>query len=111
MNMKNNLENIMKQAQQMQEKMEQVQKELGNTLVVGKAGGDMVEVHITCLNEFKKTIIKDEALEEDKAFLEDLITAACNDAIKKATETSRGAMSKVTSGLNLPKDFQMPGGG
>lgn len=101
----------MKQAQQMQEKMEKAQKELGNTVVVGKAGGDMVEVHMTCMHEVKATKIKDEALEEDKAFLEDLITAAINDAMKKVAETSRGAMSKVTAGLNIPKDFNIPGAG
>ncbi|ADU91194.1 YbaB/EbfC family nucleoid-associated protein [Taylorella equigenitalis] len=106
--MKGKIAGLMKQAQQMQDKMKQTQDELSNTLVEGVAGGNLVTVSMTCNHEVKRVSIDDSVLEEDKEFLEDLIAAALNDAHRKAEETSQEKMSAVTGGLSLPGGMKLP---
>lgn len=106
--MKGKIAGLMKQAQQMQDKMKQTQEELSNTVVEGVAGGNLVAVSMTCNHEVKRVSIDDSVLEEDKEFLEDLIAAALNDAHRKAEETSKEKMEAVTGGLTLPGGMKLP---
>ena len=96
---------LMKQAQQMQEKMKQAQAELGNVEVEGEAGAGLVKVTMTCHYGVKRINIDPSLLADaadDKEMLEDLIAAAGNDAVRKAEATTQESMSKYTQGMNLP---------
>lgn len=99
------LGNLMKQAQQMQERMQKAQEELADIDVTGEAGAGMVKVVMSCHHAVKRVELSDDALAEmadDKEMLEDLIAAAVNDAVQKAAETAQAHMGQFTKGLNLP---------
>lgn len=99
------LGNIMKQAQQMQDRMKKAQEELGNVEVVGEAGAGLVKVHMTCHHAVKRVKIDDSLLgdgAEDKEMLEDLLAAAVNDAVRKVSDTTQERMGQFTQGMNLP---------
>lgn len=101
--MKGGMKGMMKQVQQMQNKMKQVQEELGEKIVEASAGGDMVTVKVSGHQEIKEIIIKPEVVDpEDIEMLQDLITAAVNEGIAKSNELANEEMGKVTGGLPLP---------
>ena len=106
--MKGGIGQLMKQAQQMQEKMQKAQEELQNIIVHGESGGGMVKISITCKNEIKKIDIDDSLFSEERDMLEDLLIAAFNDAIRKADKKTQESMSCMTSGLNLPPRMKLP---
>ena len=106
--MKGGIGQLMKQAQQMQEKMQKAQEELQNIIVHGESGGGMVKISITCKNEIKKIDIDDSLFSEEKDMLEDLLIAAFNDAIRKIDKKTQESMSGMTSGLNLPPGMKLP---
>ncbi len=106
--MKGGIGQLMKQAQQMQEKMQKAQEELQNIIVYGESGGGMVKISITCKNEIKKIDIDDSLFSEERDMLEDLLIAAFNDAIRKADKKTQESMSGMTSGLNLPPGMKLP---
>ena len=106
--MKGGIGQLMKQAQQMQEKMQKAQEELQNIIVHGESGGGMVKISITCKNEIKKIDIDDSLFSEEREMLEDLLIAAFNDAIRKADKKTQESMSGMTSGLNLPPGMKLP---
>ena len=84
-----NMQNILRQAQKMQEDMEKAQAELAETMVEGTAGGGMVTVSMNCKKENVSFKLKKEAVDpDDIEMLEDLLTAAFLDASKKAEEVS-----------------------
>ncbi|MBA4750526.1 MAG: YbaB/EbfC family nucleoid-associated protein [Alphaproteobacteria bacterium] len=104
-----NIGNIMKQAQQMQAKMNQLQESLGQMTVEGKAGGGLVGVVATCRGEIKGLKIDPSLLDpQEVEVLEDLIMAAINDARTKADAKAAEEMSKITSGMNLPAGLGLP---
>ena len=82
--MKNQLAGLMKQAQAMQRNMEKVQEELGKTIVEGQSGAGMVSVLMSCKFYVSRVSIDPSLMSDDKEMLEDLITAAVNDAVRKA---------------------------
>ncbi|MGM0607765.1 MAG: YbaB/EbfC family nucleoid-associated protein [Candidatus Muiribacteriota bacterium] len=101
-----NMNQLMKQAQKMQKEMAKAQEDLKDKEVEGSAGGGMVKVRITCDYEVKNVDIEQEVIDpDDKDMLQDLITAAFNDALNKVKETSESQMSKVTGGANIPGMF------
>lgn len=100
--MKGGLGNLMKQAQAVQENMKKAQEELARTEVTGNAGGGMVSVTMTCRHDVKRVHIDDSLVGDEKEVLEDLITAAMNDAVRKVEQTVQEKMSGLTSGLNIP---------
>ena len=106
--MKGGIGQLMKQAQQMQEKMKQAQDELANITVVGESGGGMVSITMTCKNEIKKIKIDEVLFNEEKDILEDLLIAAFNDAARRAEKKTQESMSGMTSGLNLPPGMKLP---
>ncbi len=106
--MKGGLGNLMQQAQQMQEKMKQMQEEVANMEVSGESGAGMVKITMTGRHDVKRVKIDDSLLSEDKEILEDLIAAAVNDAVRKVEQKSQQGMSGLADGLNLPPGFKLP---
>ena len=106
--MKGGIGQLMKQAQQMQEKMKQAQDELANITVIGESGGGMVSITMSCKNEIKKINIGEVLFNEEKDMLEDLLIAAFNDAARRAEKKTQESMSGMTSGLNLPPGMKLP---
>lgn len=100
---------LMKQAQEMQSKMEDAQARLEDVTVEGEAGAGMVKVTMTAKSEVKSVSI-DPALfvPDDREVVEDLIVAALKDAQVKAAEAAQSEMGKVTDGLNLPAGMKLP---
>ena len=105
--MKGGLAGLMKQAQQMQENMMKAQAQLASVEVEGQSGGGMVKILMTCKNDVRRVTI-DPSVMDDREMLEDLITAAMNDAVKKAEETSKEKLAGFTAGLNLPPGMKLP---
>lgn len=98
-----NIGNIMKQAQEMQARMAKMQEELAATQVSGQSGGGMVEVTLNGKQIVQKVRIDPSIVDPaDVELLEDLVTAAFNDAQKKLMDLTQQNLSKVTGGLNIP---------
>ncbi|BDX05748.1 YbaB/EbfC family nucleoid-associated protein [Planctobacterium marinum] len=100
--------NIMKQAQQMQEKMQKAQEEIANLEVVGEAGAGMVKVTMMGNHNIKRVDLDDSLMEDEKELIEDLMAAAVNDAVRRVAEASQEKMSEATGGMPLPPGFKMP---
>jgi DNA-binding YbaB/EbfC family protein len=94
---------MMQQLRKMQQEMARVQEELANTVVEGSASGGMVTVGISGEFRVKKVTIKPEAVDpDDVETLEDLITAALNDALAKVQDLSSKKMGALTGGMRIP---------
>jgi len=105
-----NMNDILKQAQNMQSKMQKTQEELVNITVEGSSGGGMVKVTANGKMEILSINIDPEVINgDDKEMLEDLIAAAVNQAIKNAQTKANEEVQKITGGLNLPGNFKIPG--
>lgn len=105
---KGGMSNLMKQAQDMQEKMQKAQEEAANAEVEGSAGAGLVKIVMNGRHDVTRVELAPSVMEEDKEFLEDLLAAAVNDAVRKVDENSRKQMEGLTSGLDLPAGFKMP---
>ena len=105
--MKGSIAGLMQQAQKMQQDMQKAQEELANLEVTGQAGGGMVSVVMNGQHAVKRVTI-DPTLADDIEMLEDLVTAATNDAVNRIKETSEQQMAGVTQGMKLPPGFKMP---
>jgi nucleoid-associated protein EbfC len=104
-----NLGDMMKSAQQMQDKMKSMQDELSVMEVTGEAGGGMVEVIMSGKHETKGVRIDPSLIVADDAeVLEDLIVAAFNDAKGKVETMMQEKMSELTGGLQLPPGMSLP---
>ena len=100
--MKGGLNELMKQAQAMQQNLRKAQEELAHIEITGNAGGGLVSVTITCRHDVKKVRIDASLMQDDKEVLEDLLAAAMNDAVRKAEKTSQEKMAGLAGGLNIP---------
>jgi DNA-binding YbaB/EbfC family protein len=110
--MKGGMNQILKQAQKMQEEIGRVQAELANITVEGSAGGGMVKVTANCQNQIVEVKIEKEVINpDDKEMLEDLTAAAVNQALENAQKRAQEEMNKATGGMmgNLPGGFKIPG--
>ncbi len=106
-----NLGQMLKQAQEMQTRMAEMQAELERIEIAGAAGGDMVTVVLTGKGELKRVAIDPSLVKDgEREMLEDLIVAAHRDARAKLETQMAEAMSKVTGGLQLPPGFKLPFG-
>lgn len=102
-----NLGQLMKQAQSMQNRMEEVQAELAAAVVEGESGAGLVVVTLTGKGEMKRIKI-DPSLLADGEVLEDLIVAAHTDAKAKSEAMAQDKMSELTGGLTLPPGMKLP---
>ena len=99
---KGGMGNLMKQAQMMQANLQKAQNELASIDVQGEASNGLVKITISCKYEVKKIEI-DPSLLDDKEMLEDMITVALKDTIKKIESTTNSKMSELMpGGMNLP---------
>ena len=99
---KGGMGNLMKQAQMMQANLQKAQNELASIDVQGEASNGLVKITMSCKYEVKKIEI-DPSLLDDKEMLEDMITVALKDTIKKIESTTNSKMSGLMSGgMNLP---------
>ncbi len=104
-----NLGQMMKQAQEMQAKMAELQEQLARTEVTGASGGGMVQVTLNGKGEMRAVTIDPALVDPDEVgVLEDLIVAATNDAKTKAEAKVAEKMRELTGGLNLPPGFSLP---
>ena len=105
----NNISQIMKQAKEMQERMNDLQKKIEQETVEGSAGGGLVKVTINGKHNAKKVFIDQSLLvKEESDVLEDLIVAAINDATKKISEKMSNELGNLSGGLNLPPGMKLP---
>lgn len=105
---KGGLGNLMKQAQQMQEKMAEAQEEIAKMEVTGESGAGLVKVTINGAHNCRRVEIDPSLMEDDKEMVEDLVAAAFNDAARRIAETQKERMAGVSSGMQLPPGFKMP---
>ena len=104
-----NLGQLMKQAQEMQAKMGELQAKLAEAEVTGQSGGGMVQVTLNGKFDLRRVKIDPSiAKPDDVEVLEDLIVAAFADAKAKAEAQVQEEMKKLTGGLNLPGGFNLP---
>jgi nucleoid-associated protein EbfC len=95
--------NMMKQAQKLQEQMMALQEEVGRKKVEATAGGGMVTVEANGKQEIVSIKIDPEVVSKDDVqMLEDLVLAACNEALRKSRELVAQEMGKLTGGLKIP---------
>ena len=106
--MKGGLGDLMKQAQQMQENMKSMQEQLAAVEIEGQSGAGMVKVTMTCRHDVKRVAIDQSLLGEDKEMLEDPITAAMNNAVRKVEMAIQEKMSGLAAGMSLPPGFKLP---
>ncbi|MCB0355967.1 MAG: YbaB/EbfC family nucleoid-associated protein [Bdellovibrionales bacterium] len=100
------MQQLMKQANQMQNRMKKVQEELKQREFEGSAGGGGVTVKVNGDTQLTAVMIQQEVINDgDAEMLQDLILAATNDAIKLAKETSQKEMEKITGGFSMPGMF------
>ena len=95
--------NMMKEAQKLQAQMEKMQEEVGKKKVDATAGGGMVTVEANGKQEIVSIKIDPEVINKDDAqMLEDLVLAACNEALRKSRELVQQELGKLTGGLKIP---------
>ncbi|MBS3902463.1 MAG: YbaB/EbfC family nucleoid-associated protein [Dethiobacter sp.] len=101
--MNGNMGNMMKQIQKMQKEMLKMQEELQQRTVVASSGGGMIRVEVSGKKELVSLTIDPEAIDPaDLEMLQDMITAAVNEGLRKVEEMMTAEMQKLTGGLNLP---------
>jgi len=104
-----NLHKMMKQAQEMQNKINSLQEKIELEEMSGSAGGGLVSVRINGKHNLLKVNIDDSLMKlEEKEMLEDLLVAAFNEAKSKMDESTSSQMNAITSGLNLPAGMKLP---
>ena len=95
--------NLMREAQRLQQQMAAVQEEVAQKKVQATAGGGMVTVEANGKQEIVSIKIDPEVINKDDAqMLEDLVLAACNEALRKARELVQQELGKLTGGLKIP---------
>lgn len=105
------IQQMMKQAKVMQDRMQQLQGELAEKEVQGQAGGGMVSIIMTCRGEVRSLNISPDIINpNDKETLEDLVMAAVNMARQNADQLMAEETQKMMREMGLPADMQLPGG-
>jgi len=101
-----NMKKMMKQAQQMQAKMQKMQEDLAEKTIEATSGGGVVKAVVNGQKDLVDLEIDPEAMDpEDAEMLEDLIVAAINEAMRKVQEMIEDEMGDITGGMNLPGMF------
>ncbi len=103
-----NIGNMMKQAEALQRNMQKAQEEIALMEVVGESGGGMVKVTMNGRHEVRRVQIEPTVAAEDREMLEDLVAAACNDAVRKVETNTQQKMSGLMSGMKLPPGMKLP---
>lgn len=101
------MNSLMQQAQAMQERMKKAQEDIAKAEVTGEAGAGLVKVIMNGRHDVRKVELDPSLLQEDKEFLEDLLAAAVNDAVRRVEERQQKEMSSLTAGMPIPPGFKM----
>jgi DNA-binding YbaB/EbfC family protein len=101
------LNNLLKQAQDMQQKMQQMQEKAANEEVTGEAGAGLVKVSMNGRHDVRRVSIDDSLMSEDKEVLEDLLAAAVNDAVRRVEAKQQQSMANMTQGFPFPPGFKL----
>jgi DNA-binding YbaB/EbfC family protein len=105
-----NMNQMLKQVQQMQAEMQKAQEGLKDEIVEASAGGGMVTVKVSGEMEIKDLVIDPEAVDpEDVEMLQDMVLAAVNEALRSAQELAANKMQQATGGLGGPGGLGLPG--
>jgi hypothetical protein len=103
-----NIGKMMKQAQQMQARMKEMQEELAALQVTGEAGGGMVSVTMNGEHHVSRVMIEDSLwAEQDKGMIEDLVAAACNHAAELVDQQNKAKQKDMMAGMPLPPGFSL----
>lgn len=105
MDINQNLGNLMKEAQKMQQRMQEAQEQLSQLIVGGESGGGMIKIKMNGRHDVVEVKISASLMDEDVEMLEDLVAAAVNDAVRKVEKASKEKISQLTAGLNIPADL------
>ena len=106
--MKGGIGNLMRQAQEMQANLQKAQAELGSLEVSGESGGGLVKVRMNGKHEVARVTLAPELACDDRELLEDLLTAAFNDAVRKVEAATQQKFAGMMGGLQLPPGFKPP---
>jgi DNA-binding YbaB/EbfC family protein len=102
------LNEIMKQAKLMQEQFQKAQEEQLKTKTEGESGAGLVRITMNGKHDVLNVSLDDALLGEDKAVIEDLLTAAVNDAVRKIEEKNKDSLSGMAGGMKMPDGFKFP---
>lgn len=101
-----NMQNMIRQAQKMQEQITNVQEEIENETFTATTGGGVVEITMNGRKQVQSLTIKPEVIDKDDVeTLQDLIISAVNECVKQIEETSESKMGAVTGGVSFPGLF------
>ena len=101
-----NIQNLLKQAQQMQATVNKIEKELEQTVYHGTSGGDAVKAEVNGAFEVTSIQIEEELLEKDsREMLQEMVMLAVNNAVKEARKDRDAKMGAVTQGVKMPGVF------
>ena len=106
--MRGDIASLMQQAQKMQEQLKRTQEEIARLEVEGQAGGGMVRVTMTGAHAVRRVRIEPSLAGGDLEMLEDLVAAACNDALNKANAVAAERMAEASGGMGLPPGLKLP---
>jgi nucleoid-associated protein EbfC len=101
------MNNLLQQAQAMQEKMKKMQDDIASAEVTGEAGAGMVKVTMNGRHDVRRVEIDPSLMSEDKEMLEDLLAAAVNDAVRRVERHQQEKMAGMTAGMPLPPGFKL----
>ena len=104
----NGLNDLLKQAQKLQEKVQDAQQEMARSEVQGESGGGLVRVVMSGRHDVRRIHIEPSLMSEDREVLEDLVAAAVNDAGRRVEELQRASLSGAAGGISLPEGFKLP---
>ena len=105
--MMDNMGELMKKAQKMQENMQKAQEEIAKAEVTGESGAGLVKVVMNGRHDVRNVEIDPSLMSEEKDILEDLLAAAVNDAVRRVEANQKDKMSGMMSGMGLPPGFKM----
>lgn len=104
----NNMGAMMKQAQQLQDRLQKAQEEVKALEVTGESGAGLVRITMNGAHEVRRVELDPGLMQEDKEVCEDLLAAAFNDACRRVEDASAARMSDLAAGLKLPPGFKLP---
>ena len=103
----NMLEEIVKKAQEVQDRMQKAQSDMSTLRVVGESGAGMVKVTMTGRHDVVEVNITEDAYDDGVTTLQELLAAAFNDAVRRVERVSRDKLTEITAGMKLPNDDWM----
>ena len=102
------LNELMKQAKQMQEQFQKAQEGLVNLVVVGESGAGLVRVEMNGHYDVVNLDLNDSLMSEEKEVIEDLLAAAVNDAVRRLEDKKKESIGDMAGNFNMPGDFKLP---